>query len=98
VLTAVLPTRNRADYCACQLRFLRDSGFDYPIIVLDASDDDQAACRAAVPELSATANRVPAYRASGRSKRSTAGPRVSQSLRSTRATARMSALLMSCVG
>jgi len=42
VLTAVLPTRNRAGYCAAQLRFLRDSGFDYPIAVLDASDDDQA--------------------------------------------------------
>jgi glycosyltransferase domain-containing protein len=42
VLTAVLPTRNRADYCAAQLRFLRDNGFDYPIVVLDASDDDQA--------------------------------------------------------
>lgn len=42
MLTVVLPTRNRADYCTCQLRFLRDNGFNYPIIVLDASDDDQA--------------------------------------------------------
>ena len=42
MLTVVLPTRNRADYCARQLRFLRDNGFEYPIVVLDASDDDQA--------------------------------------------------------
>jgi glycosyltransferase domain-containing protein len=42
VLTVVLPTRNRADHCACQLRFLRDNGFEYPIVVLDGSDDDQA--------------------------------------------------------
>ena len=42
MLTVVLPTRNRADYCACQLRFLRNNGFEHPIVVLDASDDDQA--------------------------------------------------------
>ncbi len=43
LLTVVLPTHNRHLQCASQLRFLRENGFDYPIIVLDSSDQEQAA-------------------------------------------------------
>jgi glycosyltransferase domain-containing protein len=43
LLTAVLPTHNRHRQCASQLRFLRENGFDDPIIVLDSSDEEQAA-------------------------------------------------------
>src|SRR3989344_6429221 len=56
-----------------------------------------AACRAAVPELTATAYLVPAALASERSNRSTAGPWVSQPERSVAATALMSASRMSWV-
>ena len=51
MLTALLPTRNRADHCARQLRFLRENGFRYRILVLDASEGEQAAAvRAACGE------------------------------------------------
>jgi glycosyltransferase domain-containing protein len=38
MLTALLPTRNRPDECARQLRFLRGNKFVHRIIVLDASE------------------------------------------------------------
>jgi glycosyltransferase domain-containing protein len=38
MLTALVPTRNRPDECARQLRFLRGNEFAHRIIVLDASE------------------------------------------------------------
>lgn len=40
MLTALLPTRNRPDECARQLRFLHGNKFAHRIIVLDASEPD----------------------------------------------------------
>jgi len=41
-LTVVLPTRNRPDHVAAQLRFFRDCGLAHPIIIADSSDDARA--------------------------------------------------------
>jgi glycosyltransferase domain-containing protein len=38
MLTVLLPTRNRAPYCAAQLRFFEKCELAYPIIVADSSD------------------------------------------------------------
>jgi glycosyltransferase domain-containing protein len=43
MLTALLPTRNRPDECARQLRFLHGNEFAHRIIVLDASEPENAA-------------------------------------------------------
>jgi glycosyltransferase domain-containing protein len=43
MLTALLPTRNRPDECTRQLRFLRGNEFAHRIIVLDASEPENAA-------------------------------------------------------
>jgi glycosyltransferase domain-containing protein len=43
MLTALLPTRNRPVECARQLRFLRQNGVRDRIVVLDASEGEQAA-------------------------------------------------------
>jgi glycosyltransferase domain-containing protein len=41
-LTVVLPTRNRPDHVAAQLRFFRDCGLAHSIIIADSSDDARA--------------------------------------------------------
>jgi len=63
VLTALLPTRNRADECARQLRFLQRNGVTHRIIVLDASHGDAAAAvRAACVGLAEYRHFDPSYR------------------------------------
>jgi glycosyltransferase domain-containing protein len=49
MLTALMPTRNRPQECARQLRYLQSSGFPHRIVVLDGGDEEhaqkvQAAC------------------------------------------------------
>jgi glycosyltransferase domain-containing protein len=43
MLTALVPTRNRPDECARQLRFLQGNKFAHRIIVLDASEPENSA-------------------------------------------------------
>lgn len=62
MLTVLLPTRNRANHCARQLRFLRDNGFPYRVVVLDASDDGQAtAVRTACADIAEYRHFVPSF-------------------------------------
>jgi glycosyltransferase domain-containing protein len=42
MLTVLLPTKDRPTHCASQLRFLRDIGLPYPILVTDSSAPDAA--------------------------------------------------------
>jgi glycosyltransferase domain-containing protein len=42
MLTVLLPTKDRPKQCASQLRFLRDIGLPYPIVVADSSEPDVA--------------------------------------------------------
>ena len=42
ILTIVIPTRNRPAHCAAQLRFFRDCGVRYRIVVADSSDSPKA--------------------------------------------------------
>jgi glycosyltransferase domain-containing protein len=63
MLTVLLPTQNRAEHCARQLRFLRRNGFPYRIVVLDGSDGEQAeAVRAACAETAEYRHFGPSFR------------------------------------
>jgi glycosyltransferase domain-containing protein len=63
MLTALLPTRNRSTDCARQLRFLRENGFSYRVVVLDASDPAQAeAVRAACDGIAEYRHFDPSFR------------------------------------
>jgi glycosyltransferase domain-containing protein len=63
MLTTLLPTRSRPVECARQLRFLRDNGFPYRIIVLDASEGDAAeAVRAACADAAEYRHFAPSFR------------------------------------
>jgi len=58
-----LPTRNRSVLCARQLRFLRENGFSYRIVVLDGSDEAEAATvRAACTDIAEYRHFDPSFR------------------------------------
>jgi glycosyltransferase domain-containing protein len=63
MLTALVPTRNRPDECARQLRFLHGNAFAHRIIVLDASEPDNSeAVRRAASGIAEFRHFAPEYR------------------------------------
>jgi glycosyltransferase domain-containing protein len=63
MLTALLPTRDRPDECARQLRFLRGNEFAHRIVVLDASEPENAAAvRSACSSIAEFRHFEPQYR------------------------------------
>jgi len=63
MLTALVPTRNRPDECARQLRFLQGNKFAHRIIVLDASEpENSAAVRRACSGIAEFRHFGPEYR------------------------------------